>query len=265
MLLRRRVIPRRLVELWGLTPRLVESLARKESSDCAGCGAKLRARRIAAVILETFQVGAPSAQVRSIHEWAQYPQVARLRIAEINRIEGLHEELSSLPGFCSSDYRPGARPGEVVAGIRSEDLTSLTYANQSFDLVLTSETLEHVPDLSRALQEIKRVLVAGGRHIFTVPLLPGVARTFARIATRSDGTLDNLAPRICHPGGDVGYPVFTEFGADLPEILRAAGFEVKVYFGPARADDLAQVYVCLKPEADAIKDKLSFETAVPDS
>jgi Methyltransferase domain len=259
MLFRRRVVPRRLVELWGLSSRLAEALARKESSDCSYCGAKLRARRMAAVILQTFQVGNPPAPVRSIHEWTLSPHIDRLNIAEINRIEGLHEELSNLPGFRASDYHPGARPGQIVAGIRSEDLTDLTYADDSFDLVLTSETLEHVPDLGAGLKEIARVLVPGGRHIFTVPLLPGVAQTFARIVTRPDGTLDHCATPICHPGGDAGYPVFTEFGCDLPEILRKAGFEVNVYFGPASSDDLAQVYVCTRPGRQPIKDTLSLE------
>ena len=220
---------------------------------------QVAARRMAAVILQNFQVGNPPAPVRSIHEWTRSPQIARLKIAEINRIEGLHEELACLPGFQASDYHPGARPGEIVAGIRSEDLTDLTYPDDSFDLVLTSETLEHVPDLAAALEEIARILVPGGRHIFTVPLLPGVAQTFARIVTRSDGTLDHRAPRICHPGGDVGYPVFTEFGSDLPEILRKAGFEVNVYFGPASSDDLAQVYVCRRPDRQPIKDKLNLK------
>ena len=82
------------------------------------------------------------------------------------------------------------------------------------------------------MSEIRRVLVPGGRHIFTVPLLPGVAETFARAVLRPDGSLDHRATPICHPGGDVGYPVFTEFGADLPRILRKAGFEVDVHFGP---------------------------------
>ena len=59
MLFRRRVIPRGLVEMRGLSPRLAETLARKESSDCSNCGAKLRARRMAAVILQNFQVGPP--------------------------------------------------------------------------------------------------------------------------------------------------------------------------------------------------------------
>ena len=73
---------------------------------------------MAAVILQTFQVGRPPAPFHSIHEWAQSPQIARLKIAEINRIEGLHDELVGLPGFQASDYHPGARPGEIVAGIR---------------------------------------------------------------------------------------------------------------------------------------------------
>ena len=66
-------------------------------------------------------------------------------------------------------------PGSIVDGFRSEDLTRLTYSDASFDLVLTSETLEHVPDLEAALREIRRVLVPGGRHIFTIPQLPSCA------------------------------------------------------------------------------------------
>ena len=35
------------------------------------------------------------------------------------------------------------------------------------------------------------------------------------------------------PAGDSGYPVFTEFGADLPEILRWPG-STSHHFGPVR-------------------------------
>jgi SAM-dependent methyltransferase len=244
MLYRRRVVPPRLEELWGLSPRLAKALARKESSHCSRCGAQLRSRRLARVVVDL--VGkAPRGQ--SLAAWVSDPANRALRIAEINRIEGVHDQIVGMPNLAYSDFVPGAAPGEFVRGVRSEDLTRLTYPDASFDLVLSSESLEHVPDLHAALREIWRVLVPGGWHIFTLPLLPGVPKTFARARVREDGTIEHQATPIRHPGGDVGYPVFTEFGADLPEILQAEGFVTDVRFGPTTEDDLAQVYVCRKP------------------
>ena len=75
---------------------------------------------------------------------------------------------------------------------------------------------------------------------------PGVEKTYARTVVRTDGTFDDIAPRICHPGGDAGYPVFTEFGADFVDLVAAAGFEVRVHFGPPTEHDLGQVYLWKK-------------------
>src|SRR5262249_28481515 len=102
------------------------------------------------------------------------------------------------------------------------------------------------PDLSAALEEIHRVLAPGGRHVFTVPVLPTTAKTFSRSVVLPDRKIEDRVPRICHPGGDWGYPVFTEFGTDLPALLAQAGFETVVRFGPVSEDDLAQVYVSRK-------------------
>ena len=38
----------------------------------------------------------------------------------------------------------------------------------------------------------------------------------------------------------MGYPVFTEFGADLDQVFERAGFELEVFFGPNRVDDLGR-------------------------
>jgi SAM-dependent methyltransferase len=247
MLFRRRVIPRRLEELWGLSPRLARALARKESSDCSYCGAKLRGRRLAQIVLILYPIGKAPALARSLADWVEDPAIRQLRVAEINRIDGLHEQLLRLTHFSSSDYVPGSDPGTTHAGVRSEDLTHLTYADSSFDLLLTSESLEHVPDLRAALNEIHRVLAPGGRHVFTIPVLPGVAKTFSRAVVRADGSIEDRAQRICHPGGDVGYPVYTEFGADLTDLFEQAGFQVDAFYGLPREDDLAQVYSCRKP------------------
>lgn len=246
--IRRRVIPPKLIERWGLTLAQADALSRKESSDCAFCGAKLRARRLAEMLLRLYPIGSPPTPARSVAVWVRSPDARTLRIAEINRIEGLHEILETLPHLAFSDFAEAASPGETIAGVRHEDLLRLTYPDAAFDLVLTSETLEHVPDLSTGLREIHRVLRPGGRHLFTIPRLPGVPHTFARRTIDPDGTPRDLAPPISHPGGDVGYPVFTEFGADLPDILATAGFtDIHEYFGPVTDSDLAQVWSTRKP------------------
>ncbi|MDR3636645.1 MAG: class I SAM-dependent methyltransferase [Isosphaeraceae bacterium] len=238
----RKIIPRRLEQLWGLSPCLAEALARKESSACGWCGAKLRVRRLGQALVETFPFG----KATSVAEWVRQPEARALRIAEINRIEGLHEALRPLPGLTSSDFAPGALPGSTIQGVRSEDLMRLTYPDAAFDVVLTSETLEHVPDLETALREIRRVLIPGGWHLFTVPLLPHVPRTFPRAVLGQDGAVNHLYPPIHHPSGDTGYLVFTELGADLPDLLARAGFTTHMRFGPVTEHDLGQVFATQK-------------------
>jgi ubiquinone/menaquinone biosynthesis C-methylase UbiE len=48
---------------------------------------------------------------------------------------------------------------------------AIPFADSSFDFVLCSEVLEHVPDPRRAIGEIARVLRPGGRLVLTVPFL----------------------------------------------------------------------------------------------
>ena len=90
-----------------------------------------------------------------------------LRIAEINSIGRMHPVLAEAPGLVHVEYP-------------EEDIQALSWADGSFDLVLTSETLEHVPDPALALRETLRVLRPGGRHVFTVPLDPALEATRSR-------------------------------------------------------------------------------------
>lgn len=246
MFYRPRFISPVLIKLWELTPREAVALHWKESCDCSSCGAKLRARRIADVLLDVYPTGA-----RSLREWAASEKARSLRIAEINIIDGLHEVLEGMPKFQASDFTPGVERGATVDGKRCEDFDHLTYEDAFFDLVLTSETLEHVADLRRSLAECMRVLVPGGLHVFTAPVTPHVAKTFPRARIGPNGEVEQLATAICHPGGSWGYPVFTELGVDFPDILREAGFETDIRFGPLSEDNLAQVYVSRKPSEDA--------------
>ena len=247
LIVRTRAVPEKLKTLWELSARQGAALTRKEGLLCTHCQAKLRCMRISEVILELFPAKLGGPAELSIAAWVATQKAQGLTLAEFNRIDGLHEQLVSLPGLQYSEFFEGVIPGQTVQGIRCEDLTHLTYADEQFDLVLSSETLEHVPDLAVALQEIARVLRPGGYHIFTIPRRPDVARSFTRAQHNSTGALEILVPPLLHhPGGDTGYPVFTEFGADVASLFEAAGFDAEERFGPLTDDNFAQVWVTRK-------------------
>src|SRR5712692_793038 len=50
-----------------------------------------------------------------------------------------------------------------------EDIQAISYPDNSFDTVISCETIEHVPDQGRALSELRRVLKPGGRLFLTTP------------------------------------------------------------------------------------------------
>jgi SAM-dependent methyltransferase len=57
---------------------------------------------------------------------------------------------------------------------RHEDLTKLSFANSSFDLVYCSHVLEHIRDDIAAIKEIRRVLSPGGIAVLPVPVFSDV-------------------------------------------------------------------------------------------
>ena len=49
------------------------------------------------------------------------------------------------------------------------DITGLPYSDQTFDLVICSEVMEHIPDHRQAASELVRVLKPGGNLVVSVP------------------------------------------------------------------------------------------------
>ena len=199
-------------EEWG---EWAEEFVRRETMICSHCSATLRVRRLADVLLEHYAAGATC-----LAELVEEPAFRELDVAEINAVGALHPLLARLPKLRYSEY--GAD------GVPSEDLTSLSYDDSSLDLVLTSETFEHVPDWRRALEETHRVLRRGGRHVFTVPLVPTRLVT-DDVSGRGWHHARGRGPfRLVRARGDM--LVRTEFGRDLLDGLRDAGFEPELHF-----------------------------------
>jgi ubiquinone/menaquinone biosynthesis C-methylase UbiE len=94
----------------------------------------------------------------------------------------------------------------------------LPFDDNAFDLVWSSEVIEHVADTARWLSEVRRVLAPGGRLLLTTP-------NHGRLAIAVRGV-----DRYCEPLGDHLHlytrrsltGVLTEFGF-APVAVRAAG------------------------------------------
>jgi len=187
-----------------------EGFVDRESLLCSECGSSGRVRGFADTLISLYGFGASSVAELVLEEAFE-----SLEIVELNAIGRMHTYLASLPHLTYAEYP-------------DEDVTALSYPDASFDLVLTSDTLEHVPDPIKGLQEIRRVLRPGGRHLFTVPVDPRLAKTRSRAGL----------PPVHHGRGGGPFSLVTrkadllahtDFGTDLPELLAGTGFDCELH------------------------------------
>lgn len=76
------------------------------------------------------------------------------------------ENVETLFGAMASE---GEAPPEASARIVVGDALDLPFPDESFDHVIASEILEHVPADTRAMRELSRILKPGGTAAVTVP------------------------------------------------------------------------------------------------
>ena len=142
-----------------------------------------------------------------------FPRLGELRVLHLNQVNHLSPLLQSAQELVETTHLPGEPWGAEIGGLINQDLESLTFADGSFDLVIHSETLEHVFDHRRALSEIQRVLRPGGCQLYSVPVLHGRA-TRRRLARADGGEVIELLPPSYH-GVDREFPVVWELGGDF--------------------------------------------------
>lgn len=218
--LHRNVLWPELVESWELPPDWARWMDEREGSRCAWCGSSLRSGQLAGAIVTAVNARAGSSAL-TLSTLFHDARARSLKIAEINSAGNLHRYLKRCPGLTYSEF------GSQRPGVPHEDLMQLSYADASFDITITSDTLEHVPDIDTALRETWRVLKPGGAHVFTTPVVWN--RPTRQRATLRNGAVTHLLAPSHHgpPGtGQTDFLVFYEFGADFTERCAAAGFEM---------------------------------------
>lgn len=115
--------------------------------------------------------------------------------------------------------------GQVVDGVRHEDAMDLSFPDQSLNVILSNDVLEHLPDYRKALQEAWRVLAPGGCFLFSIPFYSERAEIVQR-AKICSGHIEHLMPEQYHsnPVSERGSLVFYDFGWDILKHCRGAGF-----------------------------------------
>ncbi len=132
--------------------------------------------------------------------------------------------------YTSAYYYPDVPPGSYKHGTRCENLEKMTFSDDSFDLLVTQDVMEHVLNPARAFAEIARGLKPEGAHLFTVPYY-GNRKTVQRAMETSDG-VRILKEKIFHgnPIDREGSLVVTEWGSDMIDFIRRhCGMHTTIY------------------------------------
>lgn len=192
-----------LIDEWGLSPHEAAYIDRQQGESCDQCGANLRSIALANALRAFLGSDAVLAEA------AVSPSGQNVSILEINEAGTLSPVLKFFGRH-------------VFAAYPAVDIHALPYEDGSFDVVMHSDTLEHVKDPVHALSECRRVLKPDGALCFTVPVIVGrMSRSRAGLAKSYHGDPANTAD---------DYAVQTEFGADAWTYAVQAGFtEISIH------------------------------------
>jgi SAM-dependent methyltransferase len=186
-----------LVQAWQLDPEEVAYIDVQQGTRCTKCGANVRSQALARALIHVTGGHGP------LEHWLQQAVARESRILEINEAGNLSPWLSRLLGH-------------VIARYPECDMMRLPYPSGVFDLLVHSDTLEHVSDPALALAECYRVLAVGGSAVFTVPVIIGrLTRSRQGLPASYHGSKD------CR---ESDFLVHTEFGADVWTAAFTAGF-----------------------------------------
>jgi SAM-dependent methyltransferase len=192
-----RVLWRELVDAWQLAPDEVDYIDRQQGEVCASCSSNLRSIALANAIR------AHLGTTGWLQDLPLDPRWRDLAILELNEAGTLSPVLRKFPR-----HHFGAYP-EV-------DMHQLPYPDGTFDVVVHSDTLEHVESPVHALAECGRVLRPGGALIYTVPVVVGrMTRSRSGLLPSYHGNSGSLTDDLM---------VHTEFGADAWTYAMRAGF-----------------------------------------
>ena len=176
-----------------------------------------------------------------VHETSPAPRGASIKLANMcNK-------------YVPSRYFESHPPGTFVNGMRCENLEALSFDDESIDLHVSQDVVEHIFHPKQAFREIARTLKPGGMHIFSVPIV-NKDKPSARRARIENGQIKHLVPAQYH-GDGFGGPkslVTFDWGYDIcRHIFDACGLFTHIIHiddvSKGIRADLIEILVTVKP------------------
>lgn len=194
---------------------IAESATLFREARCIHCTASKRNSDVARTIIQTYRGYGSLSNVLYLLE--------NLYIYEAQSSGPIHDILCELPHYFCSEYFDDTPLGSLKKGVRCEDVRNLTFPDNLFDLVITQDVFEHVQEPYQALNEIHRILIPNGFHIFTVPFHEGWP-TIRRVIVDNQQHI-YCKPTVYHgdPLREAGSLVYTDFGDDMLKMLHSMG------------------------------------------
>ena len=123
-----------------------------------------------------------------------------------------------------------------IADVKA-DICDLPFKDNSFDFIICNHVLEHIPDDTKAMQELYRVLAPEGTAIVQVPY------DAKRAITYEDDTITDQSERTRIFGQ---YDHLRVYGMDYFKKLSSIGFDVNAldYTNRISSDDIERYRLC---------------------
>lgn len=191
---------------------------------CPFCRSSSRKRHVAKVLLD--RVTSQGTTVNQISKVGKY----HIYNADVDDAFGKVLKNKNNDLYICSSLIPGIAVGtEITPGVFCQNLESLSFADKSFDVVITEDVFEHLKHHERGFKEVHRVLKDGGYHIFTVPCYFD-RPTLVRVDTSGDKEVHLLPPE--YHGDKIRGKIlaYRTFGIDIFALLTEIGFHTEVDF-----------------------------------
>lgn len=182
-------------------------------------------------------------EVRHRLLWASLTEIEELKLEKLvedKRILHFAAESQLSPKFANL-----AKSYQTADFIKTSydlqlDLADMsTVADQSIDLLIACDVLEHIPNHLKAIAEIYRVLSAKGYGIITVPQKDHLSKTFEDATITDPKIREDVFGQVDH---------VRVYGDDFPSFLTAAGFRLTIINETNFPENLAEKWVLFPPK-----------------